>query len=138
MVAAGVILTIPFSVCILLSTLVVQWKLDAWRGYRCEVQAGTRAPAVTLVHEPGFDFYETWFRVEDDKGRSTSLMIDCDDYRRFFFRTKEKEGRIYFVSGLGRITDRTSYVDPEKRLVFAGYLRRTISLDDLDFSKEWQ
>jgi len=118
---------------IYLSWEVLGWQFDLLRGWDLRIMVEQSPYTVTLVQEPGVDFYNTYFEVVREDGKMASVLIDGDDSKWRNPKVVPKAGKIYFVRGVGMITDRTSYVDVKNDQIYSGDYQRMFSLSRLSF-----
>lgn len=111
----------------------IVWQFDSARKWNMHLSVELPMYNISLVQEPGFDFYDSFFEIERTDGRKATILVDGDDYKWKKPNIIRKDGRIYFVRGEGYIDDRTPYIDPKNWVIFSGYYQRTYNIDDLDF-----
>ena len=75
---------------------------------------------VTLIQEPGIDFYDTYFLVQSDDGETTRIMIDSDDMRWLWPGKLVRDGKVYFLRNGGRANGQSPYFEPSKGVLFTG------------------
>lgn len=92
--------------------------------------------ALSLVQQPGTDFYDSFFEVTRPDGKVTRIMIDGDDDKWWFPRAVTRGGRTYFVSRAKDIGSRTPYLDFSTGTFYSGH-DSLHSLSELDFEKRW-
>lgn len=109
------------------------WQIVWARGWDLRLEVEIEDYTVTLVQEPGSDFYESYFEFVNHEGKTARVWIDSDDYRWWNPDIVREDGKIYFTRDLGQIGDHTSYLDPENEIAFAGYHRRVHKFEDLEF-----
>ena len=129
-----VLMSLGIPPCLIMGPFYL-WQFDAFRGWELRVSAGVAPYNVILVQEPGVDFYESYFEITRADGKIATVLIDADDSRWWNADVVQRDGKTYFVRGLGRIGDRTSYVDSENGIVFSGYYRRTHKVSELEFEE---
>ncbi|MDF7823667.1 hypothetical protein P4B35_06540 [Pontiellaceae bacterium B12227] len=120
---------------IYLSWEVLSWQYDLLRGWELRLSADLSPYQVTLVQEPGMDFYNSYFEIVRADGKLASVLIDGDDSKWRNPRIIHKDGTAYFVRGTGIIGERTSFVDVAGDSVYSGYYRRTFKLSRLDYKE---
>ena len=111
-----------------------KYKFDSLIGWEVLLPVEIPGYKVTLVQQPGFDFYDSFFEVIRSDGKKTNILIDSDDDNWWNPNVIRKDGRIYFVRGSGKINDGTAFVDPENGIIFSGYLQQTHVLSELEFN----
>ncbi len=111
------------------------WQFDALRGWDLRLSAEVPPYTVTLIQEPGDDFYNSYFKIMRRDGKVAEIMIDGDDSRWWNPDVVQKNGRTYFVRGSGKIGDQTSYIDPENDIVYSGYYQQSHKISDLEFQE---
>ena len=111
------------------------WQFDAHRGWELRLSADAPPYTVTLVQKPGGDFYDSLFEITRPDGKVAKVLIDSDDFRWWNPAVVRKDGKIYFVCGAGKIDDHTSYVEPEKGIIYSGYYQRTYKIPELEFKE---
>ena len=105
------------------------WQLDLLCKYKHSFPTETvRGQEITLTQQAGEDFYDTYFLIKSPTGKVTQLVVDGDGHRWLHPRAKVDGDRIYYVDGLGEITDRTSFIDKKQGTVYAGYSRQLLNL----------
>lgn len=107
---------------------LLPWTFDSLRGWELRVPVELDRHTVTLVQQLGTDFYESYFEVQQAGEESFKILIHADDDRWWFPDVVRQDGKIYFVRGSGKITERTSFVDPAKNVVYSRYYERTHTL----------
>jgi hypothetical protein len=118
---------------------VARWIWDDFRGYQFVFPAERCGNyTVALGQEPGSDFYDSYFQIVAADGRSTRLVVDGDDIRWRNPRRVEQNGRIYYLTGSDRIDDSTSYIDLTEGVLYAGYFKRRLNIDDVDPGQPYQ
>jgi len=132
--AVGVVFLLLFVVGLLFFYPILLWAFDSLIGWELRHPAEIPGHTVTLVQEPGCDFYNSYFEIKRRDGKIATVMIDGDDYRWWNPDVVRKDRRIYFVRGSGQIGDRTSYVDPENDIIFSGYYQETHKISELEFN----
>ena len=121
------------------ATEFIRWQVDLLCGYkRAQPTEHLDGYDITLVQEAGMDFYDTYFEIKTPEGKITRLLVDGDDHRWKNPRRQTEGDRIYYIDGKGDITKQTSYIDTRQKIVYAGYLMRTLFLTSLDASKDYQ
>lgn len=111
------------------------WQFDALRGWDLRLSTEVSPYTVTLVQEPGYDFYDSFLEITRPDGKSAEVLIDADDDRWWNPDVFQKDGKTYFVRGLGKIGDHTSYVDPGNDIVYSGYYQQTHKISELEFKE---
>lgn len=129
----GLVLTLVSVVPFYFASLLALWGIDALRGWDMRLPVSIPGYEVCLIQKPGGDFYESYFEVTRSDGAKAIVLIDSDDMKWFNPDVVQKDGRFYFTRGLGRITERTSYVDPNADTIFSGYYQRFHVLSALEF-----
>ena len=100
---------------------------DGIRGYRLEFPAESIGDfVITLIQEPGHDFYDTHFRTTVSDGRSTRLMIDGDDAKWKVPRRVEREGRMCYLRSGGDLSG-WPLIESDASALHAGYLTVPLS-----------
>jgi hypothetical protein len=82
---------------------VYLWQFDRLRGWNLRLSVLMAPYHVTLVQEPGFDFYESYFEIRREDGRIAKVLIDADDRRWWHPDAVERDGKTYFVRDSGEI-----------------------------------
>jgi hypothetical protein len=112
------------------------WQFDLVRGWKLEVPAAVPPYNVKLVQEPGSDFYNSYFLIEQKDGKAAFVLLDGDDSKWRNPKVIRKDGKTYFVRDSGEIGDRTPFLDPENDIVYSGYLQRTYKISGLEFENK--
>ena len=112
------------------------WQFDLARNWKLEVPAEIPPYKVKLVQEPGIDFYNSYFLIEREDGKTAFVLLDGDDSKWRNPQVVQKDDKTYFVRDSGQIGDRTPFVDPEHNIVYSGYLQRTYKITELEFKNE--
>jgi hypothetical protein len=133
LVVLGLILAFVSIPSWLILSPVLLWGFDALRGWELRVPVERPPYQVTLVQEPWDDFYHSYFEVTREDGKTATVVIDADDMRWFNPGVVERGGKTYFVRNLGRIGERTSYVDVENDVIYSGYQQRAHTISELEF-----
>ena len=55
------------------------WQFDLVRGWELRVQADIPPYSIELVQEPGFDFYNSYFLIKRNDGKTAFVLIDGDE-----------------------------------------------------------
>lgn len=120
---------------IYLSREILAWQYDLLRGWELRLSADLSPYQVTLVQEPGLDFYNSYFEIVRADGKMASVLIDGDDFKWTNPKVVRKNGVVYFVRGTGFINERTSFVDVANDTVYSGYYQRTFKLRQLHYNE---
>ena len=81
------------------------WFFDWARGWDLRLGVEIDDYTVTLVQEPGSDFYESYFEFENHEGQTARVLLDADDSRWWNPGIVREDGKIYFTRGQGQIGD---------------------------------
>ena len=133
LVLVGIILAVVSIPPWLILSVFLLWQFDALRGWELRVPVEVPPYQITLVQKPGFDFYNSRFEIGRPDGKTAAVLIDADDSRWWNPGVVEKDGKTYFVRNLGRIGERTPYVDVENDVIHSGYWQRTHKISELEF-----
>ncbi|MFA7369280.1 MAG: hypothetical protein WC334_06515 [Kiritimatiellales bacterium] len=112
------------------------WQFDLVRGWKLEVPAEVPPYNVRLVQESGCDFYNSYFLIEREDGKTAFVLLDGDDSKWRNPKVVQKDGKTYFVRDSGEIRDRTPFLDTENNIVYSGYLQRTYKITELEFKNK--
>lgn len=129
-----VLLAVGIPPCFIMGPFYL-WQFDALRGWDLRLSAEISPYTVTLVQEPGGDFYNSYFEITRCDGKIAVVWIDGDDSRWWNPDVVRKDGKTYFVRGFGEIGDRTSYIDPGNDIVYSGYYQQTNRISELEFKE---
>ena len=133
--AVGIVLTLlGIPPCYIMGPFYL-WQFDALRGWELRLSAEVPPYTVTLIQEPGCDFYNSYLEIRRPDGQTAEVLIDGDDYRWWNPAVVQRDGKTYFVRGSGDIEDGTSYVDPENDIVYSGYYQRAHKISELEFKE---
>jgi hypothetical protein len=111
------------------------WPSDAFMP-GSEERIGIDIPGyhVDYVQAWGSDFYTTYYEVTRPDGRKAYLEIDGDDNKCWGLTTQHTGSKVYFLCGREGITDRTSYVDVDRQVLYAGYVLCSRHVSQLRFT----
>ena len=133
----GILLLVACMILKSSSAEFILWKIDSISGYERMFPAEhIDGYTITLIQKAGIDFYDTYFQINTPEGKVSRFLVDGDDRRWSNPRTIIEKDRIYYIDGPGQITEQTSYIDIRNKIVYAGYLKRTLLLASLNSAKE--
>ena len=139
-VAGGVLLGMLCVFAIVVRILgweFVIWQWDLVRNYHFAFPAErVNGYEVTLMQRAGMDFYDSYYVIRNPDGSTSTFLVDGDDHKWSNPQTRVEGARIYYLTKAEEVTDRTSFIDRGRRLVYAGYTQRMLDLGSGDLGKQ--
>jgi hypothetical protein len=135
------LMSLPLVILMLPAYCALAFLLPGWvwppdillPGYATRTSVALPMHHVAFVQTWGNDFYTTYFEITRADGAVSYLEIDGDDNKCWHLTTRRIGAKTYFLCDTDQITARTSYVDAEQSLVYAGFVQCSRHLDQLAY-----
>jgi len=132
-IAVGVVLCVLALPAVLFCQVL--WPPDfLGAGRAVRVAASGLGYVVSMVQEPGDDFYESFLEIGRADGKVTRLMVDPDAGKWWGLRARTRGTRTEFVTWTGAVVGSVDFADGA---VVGSVDRQVYKLGELDFGRRW-